>query len=92
MIRAPHGMYCPVCMKVHSGECPVPRAIYKPRARRPKAPLIERAGFEAQVRMLEQELAPVQNNRPDADLTWAAIIVAVISLLLLVPVFLQFYW
>lgn len=80
-------MYCPVCMKVHSGECPVPRVIYRPTAR-PKAPLIERAGFEAQVRMLEEELAPV---RAEADLTWVALIVSVISVLLLAPVFLQFY-
>jgi hypothetical protein len=88
-VRTPRDMYCPVCMKVHSGECPVPRAIYKPRAR-PKVPLIERAGFEAQVRMLEKELAPAQ-NRPEANLIWVALIISVISLLLLAPVFLQFY-
>jgi hypothetical protein len=90
MIHAPYGIYCPVCMKVHSGECPVPREIYRPKAR-PKVSLIERVGFEAQVRMLEEELAPIQ-NRPEADLTWVALIVSVISILLLAPAFLQFYW
>jgi hypothetical protein len=90
MIHAPYGMYCPVCMKVHSGECPVPKVIYRPKAR-PKAPLIERAGFEAQVRMLEEELTPVQ-NRLEPDLIWLALIISVISLWLLAPVFLQFYW